>query len=55
MSEPLVAGMHLGRFVVTRTLGEGGMGVVYEARVLDLGRSVALKVLRAEAAEPGGV
>src|SRR5437660_222943 len=35
----------LGRYEVTRLLGEGGMGRVYLARQVDLGRQVVIKVM----------
>ncbi|HEX6503470.1 MAG TPA: protein kinase [Terriglobales bacterium] len=48
----LPAGQVLGqRYKIQRTVGEGGMGAVYEASDLALDRVVALKVIRPELAD----
>src|SRR4051812_6042852 len=48
--DPLAPGENIGRFEIVREIGRGGFGVVYEARDLELRRSVALKAVRAPAA-----
>jgi serine/threonine-protein kinase len=40
----------LGRYEITRLLGEGGMGKVYLARQVDLGRQVVVKVMHEQIA-----
>jgi serine/threonine protein kinase len=47
----LSAGSEFAGFRIERTLGHGGMGIVYLAREVRLDRDVALKVIRTELAE----
>ncbi|HMJ10524.1 MAG TPA: protein kinase [Polyangiaceae bacterium] len=50
--EPLPDGMLAGtRYRLTREVGRGGMGVVFEGVHIDLGRAVAIKVLPREHAQ----
>ena len=50
----LPTGSVLSHFRVERELGRGGMGIVYEATDLRLGRRVALKVIRPDLGDTGG-
>ncbi len=47
-------GMVLGDFIVEKKIGEGGMGIVYQGKQLSLERPVAIKVLKANAANNKG-
>jgi len=51
---PDLSGTSLDRYRVTREIGRGGMGVVYEAHDDKLHRTVAIKVLRARGGDEGG-
>ncbi len=49
----LTTGETVGRYHVRRLLGEGGMGRVYLARDVILGRSIALKIVRRDVFDVG--
>jgi serine/threonine-protein kinase len=46
----MIGRIFLGRYEITRLLGEGGMGKVYLARQVDLGRQVVVKVMHEQIA-----
>jgi eukaryotic-like serine/threonine-protein kinase len=49
----LSAGTIVGRYSIVRRLGAGGMGAVYEAQHVELGKQVALKVMLPELSAKG--
>ncbi|MGI8593177.1 MAG: hypothetical protein ACR2ML_02235, partial [Solirubrobacteraceae bacterium] len=51
---PVASGAVIGGYRVEALLGRGGMGVVYRAEQIQLGRPVALKLMAPEVAQDPG-
>src|SRR4029453_19184925 len=51
----LISGTRLGNYEIVASLGAGGMGEVYRARDLRLGREIAIKVLPQDVATDAGL
>ena len=49
-TEPLAVGQAIGPYRLQRLIGQGGMAAVYEALNEQIGKRVALKVLRSDLA-----
>lgn len=54
-SDPLIGALAAGKYRVVRLVGRGGMGSVYEAQNVAIGKRVALKFLRAPAGADAAV
>ncbi len=46
LTRDLAVGRTVGEYVIRRRIGEGGMGIVYEAEHPQIGRRVAIKIIR---------
>ena len=53
--DPLLGEIFDGRYRIDELIGEGGMGRVYRATQLNIGRDVAIKVLNATASQDSEV
>lgn len=53
--DEIAVGERVGRYHLRRLIGEGGMGRVYLARDVTLGRSVAVKLVRRDRVDKGGL
>ncbi|MBI2376076.1 MAG: serine/threonine protein kinase [Deltaproteobacteria bacterium] len=52
--DPFLGQTVLGRFEITRRIGRGGMGAVYAAKQVPIGREVAVKVLKGDLVDNEG-
>ncbi len=53
--EGIPSGARIGKYQIRKKIGEGGMGVIYEAEDPDLERTVALKVFKGQTSNRKGV
>src|SRR5215510_96234 len=54
-ADPLVGTTVDGRYLMEKVLGQGGMGVVYTARHVVLGKRLAIKVLKPDVSKDSEV
>lgn len=53
MADESLIGQRIGQYQITREIGRGGMGIVYEAVHAVIGQRVAVKTLSAALLDPG--